>query len=71
MNRAEPLPYGISFPRTFVRAKAVSNPPCAERCQVTEVPRMEPEIAEYRRHRLCCLACGTGCRAKWYFALFV
>lgn len=38
---------------------------CAQRHQVTEVPRIEPEITEYRRHSLCCLACGAVTRAEW------
>lgn len=38
---------------------------CAQRHQVTEVPRIEPEITEYRRHSLCCLACGALTRAEW------
>jgi len=32
---------------------------------VTEVPRVEPEVTEYRRHSLCCLACGAVTRAEW------
>ena len=30
-----------------------------ERHQVTELPRIEAEVTEYRRHTLTCLACGT------------
>lgn len=29
------------------------------RHQVTELPRLEPEVSEYRQHTLKCLACGT------------
>ena len=46
-------------------ALLLGDDPCAERRQVTEVPRVEPEIAEYRRHSLCCLACGTVTTAAW------
>ena len=39
--------------------------PCAQRHQVSEVPRIEPEVTEYRRHALSCLACGAVTRAEW------
>jgi transposase len=36
------------------------------RRQVTDLPRVEPEVTEYRQHRLRCLMCGPGClRAVW------
>lgn len=34
------------------------------RHQVTELPRVEPEVAEYRQHTLTCLACGTQTQAE-------
>jgi hypothetical protein len=40
-------------------ALLLGDDPCAERRQVTEVPRVAAEITEYRRHSLCCLACGA------------
>jgi hypothetical protein len=36
-----------------------------ERHQVTELPRITPVVTEYRRHRLCCLACGAQTQAPW------
>lgn len=35
------------------------------RHQVTELPRPEPEVTEYQRHTLTCLACGTPTQADW------
>ena len=35
------------------------------RHQVTELPRVEPEVVEYRRHTLICLACGVQTRPDW------
>ncbi len=35
------------------------------RHQVTELPRVMPEVIEYRRHSLVCLACGGQTRAEW------
>ena len=43
----------------------LGDDPSAERRQVTEVPRVEPEITEYRRHSLCCMACGAVTTAEW------
>lgn len=34
------------------------------RHQVTELPRVEPEVTEYRQHTLTCLACGTQTQAE-------
>lgn len=34
------------------------------RHQVTELPRVEPEVTEYRQHRLTCLACGAQTQAE-------
>jgi len=36
---------------------------------VTEVPRVAAEITEYRRHSLCCLACGAVTTAAWPAAM--
>jgi hypothetical protein len=36
-----------------------------ERHQVTELPRITPIVTEYRRHRLCCVACGARTPAPW------
>jgi transposase len=33
--------------------------------QVTELPRVEPQVTEYRCHALTCLACGTATTAAW------
>ena len=35
------------------------------RHQVTELPRIEPEVTEYQRHTLTCLACGASTQAPW------
>lgn len=35
------------------------------RHQVTEVPRVAPEVAEYRQHTLRCECCGTRTTAPW------
>ena len=37
----------------------------AQRHQVTELPRIEPCVIEYRRHTLPCLVCGTETTAEW------
>jgi transposase len=34
------------------------------RHQVTELPRVEPEVTEYRQHTLTCLACGAQTQAE-------
>jgi transposase len=36
-----------------------------ERHQVTELPRITPLVTEYRRHCLCCVACGVHTQAPW------
>ena len=36
-----------------------------ERHQVTELPRIAPQITEYRRHTLECLHCGRSTPAAW------
>jgi transposase len=35
------------------------------RHQVTEVPAARAEVTEYRRHTLCCAACGVQTQAQW------
>jgi len=35
------------------------------RHQVTDIPRIEPEVVEYRCHTLPCLACGQANQAQW------
>lgn len=37
----------------------------AERHQVSELPRIVPEIVEYQKHTLTCLACGTKNHGEW------
>jgi len=39
------------------------------RHQVTELPRIEPEVTEYQRHTLTCLACGAPTQAPWPSAM--
>ena len=46
-------------------ALLMGDDPCAQRRQVSDVPRIEPEVTEYRRHALRCLACGAVTRAEW------
>lgn len=46
-------------------ALLLGDDPCAQRHQVSEVPRMEPEVTEYRRHALRCLVCGAVTAAEW------
>jgi transposase len=46
-------------------ALLLGEDPSPERHQVSEVPRVEPEITEYQRHSLTCLACGTENQAEW------
>lgn len=52
------------FPKTCRRcaAKLTGNDPAPLRHQVWELPVIEPEVTEYRRHRLECKCCGeTTC----------
>jgi hypothetical protein len=39
--------------------------PTPARHQVAELPRIEPEVTEYRRHTLICGACGAATAAPW------
>ncbi|MBI3763276.1 MAG: IS66 family transposase [Chloroflexi bacterium] len=64
---------------TEVNQVVVGRPVSCERCgalllgedpqplrhQVTELPRVEPEVTEYQRHTLTCLACGAHTQADW------
>jgi transposase len=46
-------------------ALLLGEDPEPERHQVTELPRVTPMVTEYRRHRLCCVACGAHTQAPW------
>jgi len=46
-------------------ALLLGEDPAPARHQVTELPRVEPEVTEYRRHRLRCLVCGESTTAPW------
>jgi transposase len=37
----------------------------AARHQVTELPRIEPKVTEYRLHSLTCIGCGAKNKAEW------
>ena len=39
--------------------------PQPERHQVSELPKIKPEIVEYQRHTLNCSVCGARNRAEW------
>lgn len=43
----------------------LGNDPNPSRHQVTELPRIEPEVIEYQVHCLRCLACGQKTRGEW------
>lgn len=45
--------------------KLRGHDPMPERHQVSEVPVVRAEVTEYRRHALCCGACGEWTRADW------
>jgi transposase len=46
-------------------ALLLGEDPHPVRHQVTELPRIEPEVTEYQQHTLTCLACGAPTRAPW------
>ena len=46
-------------------ALLLGGDPQPERHQITELPRVEPEVVEYQRHRLRCLACGQTTVGSW------
>lgn len=43
----------------------LGDDPCPERHQVTDLPRIEPLVTEYRRHTLACVRCGATTQAGW------
>ncbi len=43
----------------------LGDDPVPARHQVAELPRVAPEVTEYRRHTLTCGACGTATPAAW------
>jgi len=43
----------------------LGDDPQALRHQVTELPRIQPDVTEYRCHTLSCLACGEENQAAW------
>jgi transposase len=43
----------------------LGDDPVPARHQVSEIPCSAPEVIEYRRHRLACLACGFINHAQW------
>lgn len=46
-------------------ALLMGEDPNPQRHQVSELPRIVPEIVEYQRHSLTCFACGTHNQAEW------
>jgi len=46
-------------------ALLLGEDPQPERHQVSELPKIKPEIVEYQRHTLDCSVCGTRNRAEW------
>jgi transposase len=46
-------------------ALLMGEDPQPERHQVSELPKIVPEIVEYQRHTLDCSVCGTRNRAEW------
>lgn len=46
-------------------ALLLGEDPQPQRHQVTELPRLEAHVTEYRRHTLTCLGCGTLTAAKY------
>jgi transposase len=46
-------------------ALLLGEDPSPGRHQVTELPRVKPELTEYQVHCLHCLACGTKTRGEW------
>lgn len=43
----------------------LGDDPQPQRHQVTELPRIEPHVTEYRRHAVTCLVCGAETPAEW------
>src|SRR5713226_703978 len=50
-------------------ALLLGEDPDPERDQVTDLPRIEPFVTEYRRHTLGCMACGATTQAAWPAAM--
>ncbi len=50
-------------------ALLLGEDPTPERHQVTDLPRIEPIVTEYRRHTLECVACGATTQAAWPAAM--
>ncbi|MBE7530688.1 MAG: hypothetical protein HS099_13265 [Ardenticatenaceae bacterium] len=50
---------------THCGALLLGYDPQPSRHQVTELPRIEPEVIEYQVHCLRCLACGQQTRGQW------
>ena len=46
-------------------ALLLGEDPQPVRRQVTELPRIEPEVTEYQRHTVTCLVCGASTPAPW------
>jgi transposase len=46
-------------------ALLLGEDPQPARHQVTELPRIEPQVVEYQRQTLTCLACGARTAAEW------
>lgn len=46
-------------------ALLLGEDPQPVRRQVTELPRIEPEVTEYQHHTLTCLVCGASTPAPW------
>jgi transposase len=57
----------ISKPRVCKQCGAAleGEDPHPQRHQVSEVPRIDPEVIEYQLHTLNCLTCGCANRAEW------
>jgi transposase len=47
----------------------VGDDPQPGRHQVSELPRVQPVVTEYRRHTLVCAGCGTATTADWPAAM--
>lgn len=47
------------------KALLLGEDPRPQRRQVSELPKIEPEITEYQLHTLTCLACGAKTSGQW------
>ena len=50
-------------------ALLLGQDPQPQRHQVSELPRIEPEVVEYQLHKLTCPACGAVNRGEWPAAM--